>query len=141
MKIYIAARAKTRGDEVKEIQKNLEEMGHSITYDWATADVNIRRPYRDSKNRKYNKSAIPKMLKAASEAEIFILLDEPGLRGAYVELGAFLADVLKKPKHRRVYIVGQDSHEREHIFESPDYVKFADSIEGVYQDLTQPNNE
>ena len=135
MKIYIAARAKTRIDEVKQIQKQLREMGHSITYDWATEDVGIRRPYRDPDNRRHNETSIPKMLDAARHADVFILLDEPGLRGAYVEYGVFLAEALKNPKQKRTYIVGPDSHEREFIFESPEYVRFADSIQEVYRDL------
>jgi hypothetical protein len=135
MKIYIAARAKTRLTEVRVIQDKLRTLGHTITYDWAVEDVDIKRPYRHASYRKHNALAIPRMLKAASEADIFILLDEPGLRGAYIELGAFLADALKKPRSRKVYVVGPDSYEREHIFESPEYVKFADSIEEVYKDL------
>ncbi|MEX1059187.1 MAG: hypothetical protein WEC17_02035 [Candidatus Saccharimonadales bacterium] len=135
MKVYVAGRAKTRVGDINKIQEKLKSMGHSITYDWAIADVNVKRPYRDPTNREHNQSAIPKMLKAAAEADIFILLDEPGMRGAYIELGAFLADAIKRPDHHRVYIVGPDSYEREHIFESPKYVKFFDSINGVYGDL------
>lgn len=136
MKIYIAARAKTRTDEVNKIQTKLRSMGHTITYDWIIDDVNVKRPYRNPENRRHNESTIPKMLKAASEADVFILLDEPGLRVAYVELGAFLADTLKMPDNRRVYIVGMNSHEREHIFESPEYVRFAKSIDEVFKDLS-----
>lgn len=75
------------------------------------------------------------MLKQAAKADIFIMLDDPGLRGAYVELGAFLLDCLENSEGRRAYIVGPNSHEREFIFESPEYVLFADSIEEVYKDL------
>ena len=135
MKIYIAARAKTRLNEVKKIQEKLSGMGHTITYDWTVANVNVRKPYRELANRGHNESAIPKMIKAATEADVFILLDEPGLRGAYIELGAFLTDVLKRPHRRRVYIVGPDSLKREHLFESPEYVKFAIGIDDVYKDL------
>jgi hypothetical protein len=137
MKIYIAARAKTRTDEVKQIQDKLRKMGHIIVYDWAVADVNIKRPYRDPLNRKHNTPAQAKMLKVVSEAEVFILLDEPGLRGAYIELGVFLRQCLDDPA-RRVYIVGPESHLRESVFESPDYVFFADTIEEVYAGLTTP---
>jgi len=137
MKIYIAARAKTRAGEVMKIQDELRSMGHAINYDWAIANVNVRKPYRDPVNRRHNASAIPKMLKAAAEADILILLDEPGLRGAYVELGAFLHEALKNPQSRKVYIVGPNSHEREHIFESPEYVVFAKNIDEVYLPLSK----
>lgn len=134
-KIYIAARAKTRGEDVKVIQEKLRKMGHTITYDWATEDTGIKKPYREPEHRKHNEPSIPKMLKAAADAEIFILLDEPGLRGAYVEFGAFLYDNQMNTRARKVYIVGPDSYEREFIFESPEYVKFVDTIEEVYADL------
>jgi hypothetical protein len=75
------------------------------------------------------------MLKAAAKADIFILLDDPGLRGAYVELGAFLSDCMSNPVNRKAYIVGPDAHQREFIFESPEYVNFTDNIDEVYKDL------
>jgi hypothetical protein len=136
-KIYIAARAKTQLEEVKQIQKKLRSLGHEIAYDWAIADINIKKPYRDSSNRLHNLAATEKMLKTAAKTDVFILLDEPGLRGAYVELGAFLTDCLSNPEGRKAYIVGPDAHEREFIFESPEYVKFADTIEEVYKDLNK----
>jgi hypothetical protein len=75
------------------------------------------------------------MLNAAADADVFILLDEPGLRGAYVELGAFLHAGLKDTKNQKVYIVGPDSQKREHIFESPEFVEFVNDIAAVYKDL------
>lgn len=135
MKVYVAARAKTGLVEVKQIQEKLRSMRYEIAYDWATADVNIRKPYRDSVNRKHNLAAQEQMLQIAAKTDIFILLDEPGLRGAYIELGAFLADCIDNSKGRTAYIVGPDAHEREFIFESPEYVILADTIEEVYQDL------
>lgn len=135
MKVYIAARAKYRTGDVAKIQETLLSMGHQVAYDWPAGDNAIKRPYRDESNRKHNLAAQNKMLEAAAKADIFILLDDPRLRGAYVELGAFMHDCLKNPKGRIVYIVGSDSHEREFVFESPKYVKFAETIEEVYQDL------
>jgi len=63
------------------------------------------------------------------------LLDDEGLRGAYVELGAFLTDCIRRPKDRRAYIVGPNSADREFVFESPAYVIFAKTIDEVYADL------
>lgn len=139
MKVYISARAKYRANDVAKIQKALEAMGHKVAYDWPAGDNAIKRPYRDAINRKHNLAAQEEMLKAAAIADVFILLDDPGLRGAYVELGAFLHDCLKNPINRIAYIVGPDSNEREFIFESPEYVKFSDSINEVYKDLERRN--
>ena len=89
MKVYIAARARNRVAEVNKIQKALRELGHTITYDWAATNTSVKKPYRNSENREHNMQAVPKMLKAAAEAQVFILMTETGMRGAYVELGTF----------------------------------------------------
>lgn len=136
MKVYVAARAKYRAEEVTDIHKKLKRMGYELTYDWPAGDNQIKKPYRDPQNRRHNLAAQAKMLKAAASADIFIFLDDPGLRGAYMELGAFLRDCLDRPKGRTAYIVGPDSHQRESVFESPDYVIFMESIENVYKDLS-----
>ncbi|MEX2006720.1 MAG: hypothetical protein WD877_00890 [Candidatus Saccharimonadales bacterium] len=138
-KIYIAARAKYRANEIAKIQKQLQNMDHEITYDWPAGNIEVKKPYRDSESRKHNLSHMQECLEAAKRADIFILIDDEGLRGAYVEYGAFLADCLKRPNGRRAYIVGKDSHQRESIFESPQFVKFVDTIEEVYEDLRITN--
>lgn len=112
-------------------------MGYEITYDWPAGDSDIKRPYRDPKNREHNLASQGRMLKAAAKADIFIFLDDPGLRGAYMELGVFLHDCLHNSQGRRAYIVGPNSYERESAFESPKYVKFIDTIEEVYKDLAR----
>ena len=134
-KIYIAARARYRAKEVGKIQKILQTMGFSVAFDWPAGNVDIKKPYRDPKNRKHNLAAQEKMLKAAAKADIFIMLDDEGLRGAYVELGAFLHDCLNNSNGRAAYIVGEHSYEREFIFESPKYVIFAKNIKEVYEDI------
>jgi hypothetical protein len=135
MKIYIAARAKFRSDEVAQIQNRLKSLGYEIAYDWPAGNDGVRKPYRDPAHRKQNLAAQANMLEAAAKADIFIFLDDPGLRGAYIELGAFLYDCLSNSKGRKAYIVGPDSNERQFIFESPEYVVFTDTIEEVYKDL------
>lgn len=135
MIIYVAGRAKYRANDVAQIQKILKKSGHKIAYDWASANDDIKKPYRHPEHRKANLGAQAIMLKAAAKADVFILLDDEGLRGAYVELGAFLKDCLDSPAGRRAYIVGPNSHQREFVFESPDYVFFMDTIQEVYKDL------
>lgn len=135
MKVYVAARAKYRAKDVAQIHQQLIKMGCELTYDWPSGNDEIKKPYRELSNRKHNLPAQAEMLKAASSSDIFIFLDDPGLRGAYMELGAFLRDCLDNPKGRKAYIVGPDSHERESVFESPEYVIFCDTIEEVYADL------
>ncbi len=133
--VYVAARAKFRTKDVEDIQKRIKKLGYGVAYDWPSGNNRIRKPYRTPENRESNLAAQAEMLEAAAKTDIFILLDDPGLRGAYVELGAFLTDCLENSKGRKAYIVGPDSHEREFIFESPDYVVFTDTIDEVYDDL------
>jgi hypothetical protein len=135
MRIYIAARAKYRTEDVKKIQDKLRSMGHEITYDWAASNDEIRKPYREESNRLHNASKIPEFLQAAASADVFILLDDPGLRGAYIELGAFMYSKLNDI-NKKVFVVGPDSHERESVFESPEYFYFIDTIEEVYQQIS-----
>jgi hypothetical protein len=97
----------------------------------------VRKPYRDPKNRRQNLIVQAKMLKSAAVADVFIFLDDENLRGAYVELGAFLKDCIDRTSGRKAYIVGPDSHKREFIFESPEYVFFVDTIDEVYEDLNK----
>lgn len=138
IKVYVAGRARHRKDDVAEIQNRLKSIGFEIAYDWPARDSRIKKPYRE--NRQVNLDAQAEMLEASASADIFILLDDEGLRGAYVELGAFLADCVKNPKDRRAYIVGPNSHERQFIFESPDYVQIVGSIEEVYESLNRLNH-
>src|SRR5258708_5643778 len=133
MKIYISGMAKTRMAEVEAALQKIRAAGHQISFDWTKSSV--KKPYRDTRHRKHNMTAYEGMLEGAAEADVFVLLDGEGLRGAYVELGAFLFEALKNPKNKKVFIVGADSAEREHIFESPDFVHFVDSLEDVYKDL------
>jgi len=134
-KVYVSARAKYRADEVAEVQRKLQKIGYEVMYDWPSGNTKIAKPYRNSKNRKVNLPAMTKMLRAAADADIFILMDSEGLRGVYIEYGAFLKAALDSPQNRQAYIVGPNSHEREHVFESPPFVHFVDDIEEVYEHL------
>ncbi len=132
-KVFVSARAKYRLNDAKDIIHKFKKANYRVTFDWTDAEV--KRPYRQSKNRKFNTEFHKKSLLGAATTDIFILLDDEGLRGAYVELGAFLYSCLQKKDGRRAFIVGPDSHAREHVFESPEFVKFCDTIEEVYKDL------
>jgi hypothetical protein len=134
-KIYIAARARHRTDEVKQIVHKFEKAGWKVSYNWTTGQIVLKKPYREPKNRVYNVQHIKASLRGASNTDVFVLLDDEGLRGVYIEYGAFLNEALNNPKGRQAYIVGKDSHIREHVFESPEFVKFCDTIEEVYKDL------
>lgn len=135
-KVYIAARAINRSEEVAAIQSKLIKMGYELAYDWPAGNNKILKPYRNPINRHHNLAAQKKMLIAAGEADIFILLVDTGLRGAYVEFGAFLYSCIEKPnKQKEAFVVGPKSVEREHIFESPLYVRYFHTIDEVYEEL------
>ena len=133
MKMYLSGMAKTRMGKIKQAMEKFRKVGYKITYDWTESTV--KKPYRVPTHRQHNLKAYRGMLEGAAQADIFILFDGPGLRGAYVELGAFLYEALKDHKNKKVFIVGKDSAKREHIFESPSFVHFVDDINQVYEEL------
>lgn len=131
--IYVSARARFRIDDVHEIFNRLTSDGYEVAYDWTKSDVKI--PYRPDEHRQHNLKVQEAMLRGAAAADVFVLLDDEGLRGAYIELGAFLLSCLDRPEGRQAFVVGPESHKRQSIFESPSLVHFVDDIEDVYKSL------
>lgn len=128
--VYVAGRTK-RIPEILKLYEWLEAKGFALTFAWAREDEGIEPPFRGS-NSNLTKHKMRKELVAASEADIFILLSDPGIRGAYIELGSFLNTTHRKP-HKRAFIVGGE--EFEHSFEALDSFRFVESIEKLKDEL------
>jgi len=108
--------------ETKELADWIEDRGLQIAFKW-WKEANLSRPYRGSKDKEL-KDFLEISLARASDADIFILLSEPNMRGTYIELGAFLAN---QDKQKKVYVVG--GKDNEHIFEASEGFTFTGSVD------------
>ncbi|HEX9679153.1 MAG TPA: hypothetical protein VGA08_00845 [Candidatus Saccharimonadales bacterium] len=134
MKVYIAARTK-RADDACYLADKLEQEKHSVTFKWFD-EVITNRIQNKGAHRDYYQF-VRKALLSASNAEIFILLSDSGMRGTYVEMGAFLLSQLQNPKSNpKLIIVGGEKHS--HIFESVSFTYHVDSVDQVI-DLVEIN--
>lgn len=135
-RIYVAAKPSNHIEVVRQMYKDFEAMGHSITKKWTDEDV--RRPYRNPDNRTHNLMFQNECLLGAYNADVFVLMQGPELDGALKEAGAFLVSVVQQPKGRLMYIVEED-HIRQSIFDSPEYVRIVDSVDSIYESLGKIN--
>ena len=126
-RVYIAARL-SRLLEIKEFAVWLESQNFEIAFRWWNQGE-FNRPYRNSNNPELNAS-LKASIAHARDADTFILFSEPGMRGAYVELGAFLAD---ESSHKQTYVVG--GGDQDHIFEALDGFVFVKSTEELKEIL------
>lgn len=131
-KIYIAARAAHGLEPVRDIYQRIEALGHTITFKWAEVD-SVGKPYRENKSHSNNQLLAHQGLRGASEADVCILMDDPGLWGALIEWGAFLSNCEKFPDARLGYIVGAEG--RHSVFDVLPHVRIVDSIDDVLNEL------
>ena len=128
MKVYIAAKLENK-EKVKELQKELERKGHTITHDW-TEHKEIR-PY--DKNHDLALEYSTHEINAIKDCDVFILLSEKeGGTGMHIEFGAalILNRLFGKPK---IYVVGHANNRATFYFQ-PEVVR-TDSVEDVLKDL------
>lgn len=131
--VYYAGRVAHGLDEVREVYSRIRKMGHSITYAWAEIPT-VKKPYSDFAEE--NKPIAEAMLKGAFEADVLILVDDPNLRGALDEHGAFLTSTLYRPEGKICYMVpGIEGRGRGSIFDTLDVVREKENLEEVYKEL------
>lgn len=98
MKIYVAARFHEK-ERVKEIYKQLEAQGHSITFDWTTCTPHITAESKECCSLH--------TIAAIKECDAFIYITNPEIgSGSSTEFGAAL---LRNALHNipRMYVVGE----------------------------------
>lgn len=126
---YIAARPRHRLKEVTHLNKFLTAQGLENTLDWSTDEINkeVKRPYID--NPKSSADVGDRMMQAVHLADIFILLHDQDLVGAFMEYGVARYNAIQN-KDKILLIVhmsGRDSIflHRENIisFESIELLK------------------
>lgn len=94
---YIAARPRYRMKEVARLDEFLIDLGLENTFDWSTDVVNeeVKRPYMD--NPKSSADIGDQMMQAAHSADIFILLHDQDLVGAFMEYGVARYNAIQNP--------------------------------------------
>jgi hypothetical protein len=98
MKVYVASKFENK-ERVREIMYLLQQVGHTITYDWTRCEVN-------------NREQAILDLRGVADCDVFVGIFEEDVtyKGALVELGAALS--VGKP----VYILGDAPTIRTCIF-------------------------
>lgn len=126
---YIAARPKNRLKEVSELNEFLVSQGLENTLNWSADIINeeIKRPYID--NPESSAEVGDRMMQAANSADIFILLHDQDLVGAFMEYGVARYNAIENPDKLIlvVHMGGRDNvflHRKNIIsFESIDLLK------------------
>lgn len=114
-RFYIAGRLGME-DEVRRLKKTVEELGHTIIYDWT--ETYVPKPFEE--NIEKATQAAEAMAQAVMACDIFVLLCAKGGLGMHIETGgALIASIITtfimggQPK--KIYIVG-DRNIRSSIF-------------------------
>lgn len=85
-KLYVAG--KYGSLDCKETTKDLKGKGYKLTLNWLALDVKL--PYKD--NAKHNSKHAESMVEAVKSADALVLIGDPKLHGALVELGVALGN-------------------------------------------------
>jgi hypothetical protein len=121
-RVYLTGRSTASHYDIPELGDLLEVSGYEITWRWWEEGA-PKKPYRSPESHKHNVGVVKEALGSAATADILIQLSQPGMRGVYVEQGAFLAAWERGDNpNPRMYIVG--GADQEHVFESLPFVSF-----------------
>lgn len=125
MKIYVAGKFEEK-DIVLEIYQKLEEMGHSVSYNWTTHN-NIK-PY--SKNQKIASQYAQNELNGILDSDIFIYLTNKTGHTLFMEFGTALAN-LKITGKPQIYAFGKHNVDSTWFFNP--LVKRIDTLDEVIE--------
>ena len=127
MKIYVAGKFEEK-DVILEAHRKLEEMGHSITYNWTT-HKNIK-PYIENQElaSKYAQNEFNGIL----DSDIFIFLSNENGHTLFMEFGTALAS-LKTTGKPQIYAVG--SHNADSTWFFNPLVKRVNNLQEVFDKL------
>jgi hypothetical protein len=117
MRVYVASRYSERGKaRTRAAHDAFRNAGHSITHDWTHEDDTLTGLVKD----RYLTECAILDYEGVVDADAFVLLVEPEMKGAWTELGMALATL------RTVIIIG-GTHEN--IFERMPEVHHCDSVD------------
>ncbi len=87
LSVYVAGKVNGAELAIGGLMKTIRDAGHRIKWDWRT--IQAYKPYLDHPD--HNQPIAEDMRTAIAGADRFVLLDDPELLGAHIELGMFLA--------------------------------------------------
>lgn len=93
-KVYLAGRLDTGEGRIEDFANELEAQNHEVIEKWYL-EGRLPKPYLS--NLESSSPASEKMIKAASESDIFVLFPTDDILGAAVEFGAALGSVATNP--------------------------------------------
>lgn len=107
--IYVAASYSKDRERASRFIRSLQGQGYTITHDW-TGEVAPAPGTPSLVREAINRRQATDDFDAASEADVLVLFYSPGMRGAWIEVGAALANLAK------VLIIGQPEQAESFIF-------------------------
>ena len=111
--------------ELPALSTELESRGHLNIYPWW--QQNVKKPYLEY--RDHNALLAQAMVKAAYEAEVFMLFASPDLLGASIEYGVALT-ASEYQLDKRIYVIGALAT-RQSIFYTPSQVEVIPSVQSI----------
>lgn len=125
-KIYIAGKVEEGKENIQSLADELEERGHVITCKWWQKD--IKKPYLDRENIKESTTSSIEMEDGIRDSDVFILVPNPSILGAAIEIGIAIGD----NKDREILVV-VDQDTRQSIFYVNPKVVCLESLAAIRQ--------
>lgn len=126
-RVYIASKADSMEEKVRELADELERRGYVVVYDWTRAM--IPKPYT-AYPRESNKAAKDMLMSVMHCDIVIVLCTEKGGVGYHIETGAALiagiaVELISGALSKRIYAVGQGNdrslfHVNEYVTRLPD---------------------
>lgn len=107
--VYVAASYSKDRLRAKAFIKRLNDAGYSVTHDW-TDEMPPKVGTSATVHRAINRRQAADDLTAAAAADVIVLLYSSGMRGAWIEVGAGLNNLVK------VLVVGQPEQAESFVF-------------------------
>lgn len=128
MRVYVASKFENQ-NAVKKAMHMLRQQGHFVTHDWTVENADgLEGTVRDD----YLAHCAQKDVDGVQTAEAILLLHQPNMRGAYIELGIALG------RGKRVFVVDglRDDWTRIPIFYRLPHVIHVASVEDAVEIMT-----
>jgi len=127
--VYLAGKLNSGEATIASFGDELEERGHVILEKWYEKGV-LPTPYLD--NLHSSAPAAAAMIRAAYNADVFVLFAQNTIFGAAVELGVALASTAENP-NKKLYLLKPSEAVRQSVFYSDTHIEVIDSLDTIRQ--------